>query len=75
MLIPLHYKTYIGIIAHYLLTACAKCPVGTEPVVGFEYKWWNTMPSNMKSSTFHREFSNSDHSTGERFIKVLGNTV
>ncbi|KAM9856084.1 endosome/lysosome-associated apoptosis and autophagy regulator 1 [Aulostomus maculatus] len=44
-------------------TACEKCPVGTEPVVGFEYKWWNTMPSNMKSSTYRREFSNTDHNT------------
>uniref|UniRef100_A0A4W6CR71 Endosome-lysosome associated apoptosis and autophagy regulator 1 n=1 Tax=Lates calcarifer TaxID=8187 RepID=A0A4W6CR71_LATCA len=44
-------------------TACAECPVGTEPVMGFEYKWWNTMPSNMKSSIYRREFSNSDHST------------
>ncbi|XP_040009905.1 endosome/lysosome-associated apoptosis and autophagy regulator 1 [Xiphias gladius] len=44
-------------------TACAKCPVGTEPVVGFEYKWWNTMPRNMKSSIFTREFGSSDHST------------
>ncbi|GLD45997.1 UPF0577 protein [Lates japonicus] len=43
--------------------ACAECPVGTEPVMGFEYKWWNTMPSNMKSSIYRREFSNSDHST------------
>ncbi|XP_019944302.2 endosome/lysosome-associated apoptosis and autophagy regulator 1 [Paralichthys olivaceus] len=40
-------------------TACAQCPVGTEPVVGFEYKWWNTMPSNMKSSIFRRELSGS----------------
>uniref|UniRef100_A0A8D3DHT3 Endosome-lysosome associated apoptosis and autophagy regulator 1 n=1 Tax=Scophthalmus maximus TaxID=52904 RepID=A0A8D3DHT3_SCOMX len=38
-------------------TACDKCPVGTEPVVGFEYKWWNTMPSNMKSSIFRRELT------------------
>uniref|UniRef100_A0A673CXH9 Si:ch211-163l21.8 n=1 Tax=Sphaeramia orbicularis TaxID=375764 RepID=A0A673CXH9_9TELE len=30
-------------------TACAKCPVGTEPLIGFEYKWWNTMPSNMRT--------------------------
>ncbi|XP_062283027.1 endosome/lysosome-associated apoptosis and autophagy regulator 1 [Scomber scombrus] len=44
-------------------TACAKCPVGTEPMVGFEYKWWNTMPSNMKSSIYRREFSDSDHNT------------
>uniref|UniRef100_A0A8C4H1I4 Endosome-lysosome associated apoptosis and autophagy regulator 1 n=1 Tax=Dicentrarchus labrax TaxID=13489 RepID=A0A8C4H1I4_DICLA len=33
-------------------TACTKCPVGTEPVVDFEYKWWNIMPNNMKSSIF-----------------------
>ncbi|KAK2851332.1 hypothetical protein Q5P01_007608 [Channa striata] len=44
-------------------TACAKCPVGTEPVVGFEYKWWNTMPSNMRSSIFRPEFSSSNHDT------------
>uniref|UniRef100_A0A3Q3K1M4 MRH domain-containing protein n=1 Tax=Monopterus albus TaxID=43700 RepID=A0A3Q3K1M4_MONAL len=42
-------------------TACAECPVGTEPVVGFEYKWWNTMPSNMKSSMYKQEFSRSDY--------------
>uniref|UniRef100_A0A8C4H0I1 Endosome-lysosome associated apoptosis and autophagy regulator 1 n=1 Tax=Dicentrarchus labrax TaxID=13489 RepID=A0A8C4H0I1_DICLA len=30
-------------------TACTKCPVGTEPVVDFEYKWWNIMPNNMKT--------------------------
>ncbi|KAL6119742.1 elapor1 [Pungitius sinensis] len=43
--------------------ACTKCPVGTEPVVGFEYKWWNTMPSNMKSDILRREFGNSGQST------------
>ncbi|XP_072419692.1 endosome/lysosome-associated apoptosis and autophagy regulator 1 isoform X1 [Chiloscyllium punctatum] len=31
---------------------CTKCPVGTEPVLGFEYKWWNTLPKNMFSSCF-----------------------
>lgn len=44
-------------------TDCADCPVGTEPVVGFEYKWWNTMPSNMRSSVFSREFSDSGRGT------------
>uniref|UniRef100_A0AAQ5XLV6 MRH domain-containing protein n=1 Tax=Amphiprion ocellaris TaxID=80972 RepID=A0AAQ5XLV6_AMPOC len=47
-------------------TVCTKCPVGTEPVVGFEYKWWNKMPTNMRSSVFHQEFSESDHNTGEK---------
>ncbi|XP_069797904.1 endosome/lysosome-associated apoptosis and autophagy regulator 1-like isoform X2 [Narcine bancroftii] len=31
---------------------CTKCAVGTEPVLGFEYKWWNTLPKNMNSSCF-----------------------
>uniref|UniRef100_A0A674EK25 Endosome-lysosome associated apoptosis and autophagy regulator 1 n=1 Tax=Salmo trutta TaxID=8032 RepID=A0A674EK25_SALTR len=37
-------------------TVCAECPVGTEPVVGFEYKWWNKMPDNMRSSVYSREY-------------------
>ncbi|KAJ8370288.1 hypothetical protein SKAU_G00103160 [Synaphobranchus kaupii] len=44
-------------------TACSPCPAGTEPMVGFEYKWWNTMPSNMRSSVFSREYSDSDRNT------------
>ncbi|XP_017286358.1 endosome/lysosome-associated apoptosis and autophagy regulator 1 [Kryptolebias marmoratus] len=44
-------------------TVCAKCPVGTEPVLGFEYKWWNTMPTNMKSSIIRQDFSDYDRST------------
>ncbi|KAI3356840.1 hypothetical protein L3Q82_003494 [Scortum barcoo] len=43
--------------------ACTMCPAGTKPAVGFEYKWWNTMPSNMKSLIFRREFSDSAHRT------------
>ncbi|XP_038139013.1 endosome/lysosome-associated apoptosis and autophagy regulator 1 [Cyprinodon tularosa] len=39
---------------------CKKCPVGTEPLLGFEYKWWNTLPRNMESTVFHEEFSNSE---------------
>nr|XP_020503966.1 UPF0577 protein KIAA1324 homolog [Labrus bergylta] len=38
-------------------TVCTECPVGTEPVVGLEYKWWNTMPNNMKSSIYNLGFS------------------
>ncbi|XP_041084106.1 endosome/lysosome-associated apoptosis and autophagy regulator 1-like isoform X2 [Polyodon spathula] len=39
-------------------TECRKCPAGTEPVLGFEYKWWNQMPANMRSlvSGEHRDF-------------------
>ncbi|XP_051758344.1 endosome/lysosome-associated apoptosis and autophagy regulator 1 isoform X1 [Ctenopharyngodon idella] len=45
-------------------TECFECPAGTEPVVGFEYKWWNKMPSNMKSSVFSSEYSSTERSTG-----------
>ncbi|XP_039179264.1 endosome/lysosome-associated apoptosis and autophagy regulator 1 isoform X1 [Crotalus tigris] len=31
-------------------TGCTNCPVGTEPAVGFEYKWWNTLPANMETT-------------------------
>ncbi|KAG7519937.1 hypothetical protein JOB18_019311 [Solea senegalensis] len=44
-------------------TACDECPVGTEPVLGLEYKWWNTMPSNMKSFILRQRFSDYDHNT------------
>ncbi|KAM9752012.1 endosome/lysosome-associated apoptosis and autophagy regulator 1 isoform 1-T1 [Menidia menidia] len=44
-------------------TVCTECPVGTEPVMGFEYKWWNAMPRNMKSSVFRLEVSDSQRST------------
>ncbi|XP_071993394.1 endosome/lysosome-associated apoptosis and autophagy regulator 1 isoform X2 [Engystomops pustulosus] len=29
---------------------CRECPVGTQAMQGFEYKWWNTLPSNMQST-------------------------
>ncbi|XP_028265499.1 UPF0577 protein KIAA1324 isoform X2 [Parambassis ranga] len=44
-------------------TVCTECPAGTEPVVGLEYKWWNTMPTTMRSSVFRQEFSSPDHTT------------
>ncbi|XP_066481062.1 endosome/lysosome-associated apoptosis and autophagy regulator 1 isoform X1 [Tiliqua scincoides] len=31
-------------------SGCINCPVGTEPVLGFEYKWWNTLPANMETT-------------------------
>ncbi|XP_076859843.1 endosome/lysosome-associated apoptosis and autophagy regulator 1 [Brachyhypopomus gauderio] len=45
-------------------TACSECPVGMEPAVGFEYKWWNRMPSNMRSSVYSQEYSDTQRSTG-----------
>ncbi|KAM9342750.1 endosome/lysosome-associated apoptosis and autophagy regulator 1 [Pholidichthys leucotaenia] len=44
-------------------TVCTNCPVGTEPVVGFEYKWWNKMPSNMRSFVLHEALAGTSHST------------
>ncbi|XP_076119419.1 endosome/lysosome-associated apoptosis and autophagy regulator family member 2 [Alosa pseudoharengus] len=32
---------------------CQSCPAGTEPVLGYEYKWWNVLPANMKTSCFN----------------------
>ncbi|XP_020660952.3 endosome/lysosome-associated apoptosis and autophagy regulator 1 isoform X1 [Pogona vitticeps] len=31
-------------------SGCINCPVGTEPALGFEYKWWNTLPTNMETT-------------------------
>ncbi|XP_031422893.1 endosome/lysosome-associated apoptosis and autophagy regulator 1 [Clupea harengus] len=44
-------------------TVCTECSAGTEPVMGFEYKWWNRMPSNMKSSVYSNEYSDSERTT------------
>ncbi|XP_034551334.1 UPF0577 protein KIAA1324 homolog [Notolabrus celidotus] len=44
-------------------TVCAKCPVGTEPVVGFEYKWWNTMPNNMRTSVGRQAFGDNEQNS------------
>ncbi|CAN9516174.1 unnamed protein product [Ophioblennius macclurei] len=44
-------------------TDCSQCPVGTEPDAGFEYKWWNTMPSNMKSSVFRQGYNEFEQNT------------
>ncbi|XP_018432286.1 PREDICTED: UPF0577 protein KIAA1324 homolog [Nanorana parkeri] len=30
-------------------TTCTPCPAGTEAVLGYEFKWWNTLPENMQS--------------------------
>ncbi|XP_072097055.1 endosome/lysosome-associated apoptosis and autophagy regulator family member 2 [Mobula birostris] len=35
------------------MNSCKQCPAGTEPVLGFEYKWWNVLPFNMKTSCFN----------------------
>lgn len=45
-------------------TECSECPAGTEPVMSFKYKWWNRMPSNMRSSVFSVEYSSTDRTTG-----------
>ncbi|XP_007892472.2 endosome/lysosome-associated apoptosis and autophagy regulator 1 isoform X2 [Callorhinchus milii] len=34
-------------------TECTKCAIGTEPVLGFEYKWWNSLPKNMDTACFN----------------------
>ncbi|XP_055030488.2 endosome/lysosome-associated apoptosis and autophagy regulator family member 2 [Misgurnus anguillicaudatus] len=44
--------------------ACQPCPSGTEPVLGYEYKWWNILPANMKTSCFNVANSNCDGLNG-----------
>ncbi|XP_075886031.1 endosome/lysosome-associated apoptosis and autophagy regulator family member 2-like isoform X2 [Nelusetta ayraudi] len=44
--------------------ACAACPAGTEPMLGYEYKWWNVLPSNMKTSCFNVGNSKCDNMNG-----------
>ncbi|XP_078530315.1 endosome/lysosome-associated apoptosis and autophagy regulator family member 2 [Lissotriton helveticus] len=43
---------------------CKPCPAGTEPVMGLEYKWWNVLPSNMKTSCFNVANSKCDGMNG-----------
>ncbi|XP_026581291.1 UPF0577 protein KIAA1324-like, partial [Pseudonaja textilis] len=43
---------------------CQACPAGTEPVLGLEYKWWNTLPLNMKTSCFNVGNSKCDGMNG-----------
>uniref|UniRef100_A0A8C3TIP4 KIAA1324 like n=1 Tax=Chelydra serpentina TaxID=8475 RepID=A0A8C3TIP4_CHESE len=43
---------------------CKVCPAGTEPALGFEYKWWNVLPVNMKTSCFNVGNSKCDGMNG-----------
>ncbi len=54
--------------------ACTKCPAGTEPVLGYDYKWWNVLPSNMKTSCFNVGNSKCDNMNGEH-KPVLDNAI
>uniref|UniRef100_A0A673KWQ1 KIAA1324 like n=1 Tax=Sinocyclocheilus rhinocerous TaxID=307959 RepID=A0A673KWQ1_9TELE len=44
--------------------ACQPCPAGTEPVLVYEYKWWNVLPANMKTSCFNVANNNCDGLNG-----------
>ncbi|XP_077354841.1 endosome/lysosome-associated apoptosis and autophagy regulator family member 2-like [Festucalex cinctus] len=44
--------------------ACTPCPSGTEPVLGYEYRWWNVLPANMKTSCFNVGNSKCDGMNG-----------
>uniref|UniRef100_A0A8C0H7G3 Endosome-lysosome associated apoptosis and autophagy regulator family member 2 n=1 Tax=Chelonoidis abingdonii TaxID=106734 RepID=A0A8C0H7G3_CHEAB len=43
---------------------CKACPAGTEPALGLEYKWWNVLPVNMKTSCFNVDNSKCDGMNG-----------
>ncbi|KAM9771600.1 endosome/lysosome-associated apoptosis and autophagy regulator family member 2-like [Syngnathus typhle] len=44
--------------------ACTACPSGTEPVLGYEFRWWNVLPTNMKTSCFNVGNSKCDGMNG-----------
>ncbi|XP_053282951.1 endosome/lysosome-associated apoptosis and autophagy regulator family member 2 [Pleuronectes platessa] len=46
------------------LQPCKQCPAGTEPTLGYEYKWWNILPANMKTSCFNVGNSKCDSMNG-----------
>ncbi|XP_034032516.1 UPF0577 protein KIAA1324-like [Thalassophryne amazonica] len=46
------------------LKACQRCPAGTEPTLGYEYKWWNVLPANMKTSCFNVGNAKCDNMNG-----------
>ncbi|KAJ8390001.1 hypothetical protein AAFF_G00111620 [Aldrovandia affinis] len=46
------------------IKACQECPAGTEPALGYEYKWWNVLPGNMKTSCFNVGNSKCDGMNG-----------
>lgn len=43
---------------------CQHCPAGSEPTLDYEYKWWNVLPSNMKTSCFNVGNSKCDSMNG-----------
>uniref|UniRef100_A0A7N6FA93 MRH domain-containing protein n=1 Tax=Anabas testudineus TaxID=64144 RepID=A0A7N6FA93_ANATE len=43
---------------------CKQCLAGTEPTLGYEYKWWNVLPANMKTSCFNVGNSKCDNMNG-----------
>uniref|UniRef100_A0A3Q3WP99 MRH domain-containing protein n=1 Tax=Mola mola TaxID=94237 RepID=A0A3Q3WP99_MOLML len=43
---------------------CEQCPAGTEPTLGYEYKWWNVLPANMKTSCFNVGNTKCDRMNG-----------
>uniref|UniRef100_A0A8C6SNP8 Si:ch211-233h19.2 n=2 Tax=Neogobius melanostomus TaxID=47308 RepID=A0A8C6SNP8_9GOBI len=51
-------------IGYLTFPACKRCPAGTEPTPGYEFKWWNVLPPNMKSSCFNVGNSKCDTMNG-----------
>lgn len=67
----------IAIVHPLCPVECRPCPAGMEPALGFEYKWWNVLPGNMKTSCFNVGNSKCDGMNGEFKISLqihFGNT-
>lgn len=50
---------------------CSHCPAGTEPAVGLEYKWWNTLPTNMETTVLSGINFEYKGMTGKRLLLDL----
>lgn len=46
------------------MNPCKQCPAGSEPTPGYEFKWWNVLPLNMKTSCFNVGNSKCDSLNG-----------
>lgn len=58
------FMRFPNCVFHCLSPACQQCPAGSEPTLGYEYKWWNVLPSNMKTSCFNVGNSKCDSMNG-----------
>ena len=67
------FPNYVFIGVHP--PACKQCPAGTEPTLGYEYKWWNILPANMKTSCFNVGNSKCDSMNGGCLFSLASHSI